>query len=396
MFRKIVSNISFTSSAKSQLAFYGKRLRKEEFTRRLGLVFVVLALVLQSLSVFSPPDAANAANSNDLVYGGIRPADGGIAIFLRSYDSNVNGLRDIMNYFGITRAEIAATKHGAWTDASVIKRLKSVNHRQQGSTGEQAVVTTNSNNNTPMTFYTRPLYRSDNQVTTIWGFKGYSSTLQAKTGAGTFYLMDICGNLLIETVPQPPVPPKPAVLELNKTATNASQGGINATTATAKAKDEITYTITAKNTGGTATTTELKDDLTDVLEYATLTDNGGGVYNDSKKELSWSGIAIAPNQSVSKTFKVRLLDTIPTTSQGVSDPTSFDCRIHNVFGNQTVIPVECTTPKVIEEVVTELPQTGPAENLAFATIVLAITTYFYARSRQLGKEVRLVRKEVAA
>lgn len=397
MFRKIVSNIPFSNSVRQQLAFYAKRLRKEELTRRLGLIFLVLALVVQSLSILSPPDAANAANSNDLVYGGIRPADGGISIFLRNYDQNINGLRDIMNYFGVTRGEIAASRHGAWTDASDIKRLKSVNHRQQGSAGEQAVTTTNSNSNSPMTFYTRPLYRSDNQVTTIWGFKGYSSTLQAKTGVGTFYLMDICGNLLVESVPTPPVPPKPANVELSKSALNATQGSVNASTLIAKAKDEIIYTVTAKNTGGVATTADLNDDLTDVLEYATLTDKGDGTFDESKKLLSWIGIPLAPNESVSKTFTIRLLDSIPTTPKGVSEPTSYDCRLLNVFGNQTTILVDCSTPpKIVEEVVAELPQTGPAENLMFAGIVLSIATYFYARSRQIGKEVRLIRKDLTA
>ena len=52
MFRKLVSNIAFSPALVSQLGFYAKRLRKEETTRRIGLIFTVLALVVQSFEVF--------------------------------------------------------------------------------------------------------------------------------------------------------------------------------------------------------------------------------------------------------------------------------------------------------------------------------------------------------
>lgn len=55
MFRKIVSQLSFSPALVGQLSFYAKRLRKEQATRRLGLVFVAMALVVQSLVVFQAP-----------------------------------------------------------------------------------------------------------------------------------------------------------------------------------------------------------------------------------------------------------------------------------------------------------------------------------------------------
>ena len=70
--------------------------------------------------------------------------------------------------------------------------------------------------------------------------------------------------------------------------------------------------------------------------------------------------------------------------------------MENVFGNDVVIPVVCAPPKVIERVVTELPKTGPTENMIFAGIVLAVVTYFYARAKQVNKEVRLIRRNLNA
>ena len=62
------------------------------------------------------------------------------------------------------------------------------------------------------------------------------------------------------------------------------------------------------------------------------------------------------------------------------------------------VPVNCPAAKEIVEqtVVKQLPSTGPGENMLFAGGLLVIVTFFWARSRQLGKEVRLVRKDFSS
>jgi hypothetical protein len=83
-------------------------------------------------------------------------------------------------------------------------------------------------------------------------------------------------------------------------------------------------------------------------------------------------------------------------AQGVSDTTSYDCTIVNVYGNDVTVKVDCPAPKVVEQTVNQLPHTGPTENMIFAGIVLAVVVYFYARSKQLNKEVRLIRRDFNA
>jgi hypothetical protein len=69
----------------------------------------------------------------------------------------------------------------------------------------------------------------------------------------------------------------------------------------------------------------------------------------------------------------------------------------NEFGSDnTTVLVNCPAPKVVEVVVTELPHTGASENMLFAGIVLSVVVYFYARSRQMKKEVRLIRRDLNA
>ena len=69
----------------------------------------------------------------------------------------------------------------------------------------------------------------------------------------------------------------------------------------------------------------------------------------------------------------------------------------NTFGNNVRINVECPVQKVIvEQTVSQLPHTGPGENMIFAGVVFAVVSYFYARSRQVKKEVRLIRRDLNA
>jgi LPXTG-motif cell wall-anchored protein len=90
-----------------------------------------------------------------------------------------------------------------------------------------------------------------------------------------------------------------------------------------------------------------------------------------------------------------MLPTIPASAKNVSETSSYNCTLENMFlGASVTIDVDCPTPKIIESTVTELPQTGAGANIVFGGLLLAIVSYFYLRSRQLSTEVRLVRRNV--
>lgn len=178
----------------------------------------------------------------------------------------------------------------------------------------------------------------------------------------------------------------------SKTAKNLTQN-VEATTVNAQASDRIEYTIYVENVGDVPATVQPTEELSDVVEYSTLQDNGGGTYNADTHTLTWPSVTLKPGEKISRSFVVNMLESIPNTPQGASEPGSYDCIMTNAFGNTVSINVKCETPKMVEGVVTELPKTGPGENLLFAGGLLSIVTYFWARSRQTNKEVRLIRKE---
>jgi hypothetical protein len=180
-----------------------------------------------------------------------------------------------------------------------------------------------------------------------------------------------------------------------KIATNIDQGDKDASSVLANASDRISYILTIANTGYLETSAPIVEELGDVMEYADVIDNGGGTFDAAKKTLTWPTIQLKPGEKQSRTFVVRLASTIPATNYGQSDSSSYNCIMTNTFGNSVDVGVVCPVQKlVVEQVVRELPKTGTSENMLFAGVLFTIVTYFYARSKQTNKEIRLIRRDL--
>lgn len=415
MFKKIISNLPFSPALVGQLSFYAKRLRKEETTRKLGLIFVALTIIVQYLVVFQPTESANASNETDMVLGGLGTGENrSFSNYLAPYDANTRYLRDTMNYVGITRDEIVNTKFTSFTVGN--KYSWGFAPKFSYEQGERQYSVTNSQGQKVTTVYSRPLNLALGSDTEVWGWVGKSQKL------GWFAIMQSCGNLVTDILPPPPPPPKcetnssllasdeackacpgnstlwlddpactPNIIKTKK-AVNLSQNTNDATNTVAKPGDQISYTITIENIGLKSSSVKLEDNLSDVLEYSTLIDNGGGSLDTHSHLLSWNDITLEPNTKQSRTFVVKILNDIPATAKGSSEQTSYDCKILNTFGNSTTIKIDCPVPKVIETITSEMPKTGASENIIFSCIILFVTTYFYARSRQMKKEIKIIRQ----
>lgn len=465
MFKKIVSNLTFSPALIGQLGFYAKRLKNEDTTRRLALIFTVLALLVQSLAVFNPSESANAASSNDMVYGGIGQS---LDNFLKPYDANTLKIKDAMDYTGITREEIVAAKYTSWQAGTKLSWgfVPHFSYEQ----GERQHIILDQDGNYSTTIYSRPLSLWKGPNNTAYGWVGQSKTM------GWFAIMQVCGNLVTEKIPsKPPVnepepviektpestpeptpepekkpnpspvttpdstpaPTTPIVTETgittpkcsynknllendpdckpcpgnesiwindkicqpnivkSKKAINITQNFIDSSSTITKAGEQIRYAITLENTGLNTATQTIEDNLSDILEYSSIIDSGGGLLDKDTGIIKWPEVSIESQKSQTRTYTVRLFDEIPALAQGKSDPTSYDCIMTNTFGNSINTKVECPIIKTVETIATELPTTGPGENILFACIVLFIAAYFFARTRQLEKEIRIIRTNSA-
>lgn len=147
-------------------------------------------------------------------------------------------------------------------------------------------------------------------------------------------------------------------LVYSKRANNDTKN-TDATSVIASREDYITYTLTATNTGNTpATSFVITDDLSQVLPYADMADNGGSILTGNV--ISYPGITVPAGGSVSKSFKVRVKYHLAA---------NLSYTMTNTYGN--TITVRINTPQVLGAFVA--PKTG-GPSLGLASIFGSMVT----------------------
>jgi PKD repeat protein len=490
MFPQIVSNLSITPQAVNQLVFYGRRLAKEEVSRKLSMVFAVILIALQFAVILAPATPANAGDPNDIIHGGFTKK----VTMLQYYDNRAE-LRALLNYFGIERADIVNSKEG---------EINSSDHSllSLGRTPHSGDVKTIQCCGD--TFYLRPLHVWDTTAFTIANGSTYKALVgRRQVDGGFFALMNACGNIVVRTIPKPkptpapvvasfactdlkasplqgktpltvnftgvsstkndtikewvwnfgdgskgqttttnkvshvykkgghwtatlrvrdakgnlspaiaacsvtihasvPPPPLPPHISQQKSALNLTQlvngQPTDATKVTSQASDTIRYTLSTTNSGGSVQKKFIvQDNLTDILEYANVTElNGATLATDAngQQTIVWPAVDIAPGATVVKQFTVQVKDPVPTTARGVSNPDSFDFKMDNVYGNGITVPVETPAITAVAEGTSQnLPQTGAGTDALIIFAFGALVIYFWTRNRQLMTEVKVLRTE---
>jgi hypothetical protein len=67
MLSDILTQLQYSPHALGQLASYARSMRHEESRRRIGLIATILAIIVQSLSLITPPVSAAACSNNDVI-----------------------------------------------------------------------------------------------------------------------------------------------------------------------------------------------------------------------------------------------------------------------------------------------------------------------------------------
>ncbi|MBI3889342.1 hypothetical protein HY312_02085 [Candidatus Saccharibacteria bacterium] len=390
MFRKIVSNLSFSPALITQVGFYAHRLRQEEVTRRMTVVFVALTMVVQSLAVFSPPDSANASSEQDLIRGGVQNLED----FLIRYDKNTDDIRDIYTTLGITRDEIVSAKAGSYNSKDDIYSISRYG-QYSAEQGETSFSYKRSSGGDGVRFVS-PLALSDTSDTKKRSGTTYDAWIGQSSKLGWFAVTKSNASIATKGYPSTVTPATTmATSSLLKTITarNLSQNA-SVDTSTAKAFDKVSYTISVKNTGTKVAQLPLTVNIADALEYASLVDDGGGEFSTTTKTVTWNTVAIPAGSSEERTFALQLFSSIPATPTGTSNANSYDCKMTTTFGTSTQANVECPPVKAVESIIGDFPTIGIIINIVFSSLLAVTVIYFYLRTRQMKKEIRLIRHNI--
>jgi uncharacterized repeat protein (TIGR01451 family) len=188
-----------------------------------------------------------------------------------------------------------------------------------------------------------------------------------------------------------------ACLVLAKTARNDTQNIAKADGTTARPGDVITYTLSVANSGkSTVKKFVVEENISDLLDYADVTDYHGGVLDAKSNVIRWPATDVPATQAITKQLTIKIKNPLPSTPTPPSNPGKYDMTMTNVYGNAVNIKLPPTVVKTTEQVTTNLPNTGPGMNLFIAVTLVVVSGYFFARSRLLTKELDIIRSEYAA
>lgn len=186
-----------------------------------------------------------------------------------------------------------------------------------------------------------------------------------------------------------------ACLILFKQAANVTTNTPDANGTTAKPGDVITYTLSTKNTGkSTIKKFVVSENISDILDYADVTDYHGGV-KDDKNIVRWPAADIKAGATLEQKLTIKVKNPLPQTPVSTSNPGKYDLTMTNVYGSTVNIKLPPSVIKTTEQITTTLPNTGPGANLIIGVTLTIIVGYFFARSRLLAKELDIVRVEYA-
>lgn len=258
-FKKLLANLPFNPSLLDQVSFYAHRLRRESEVRRLGFIFMVLAMAVQVTTAMYPAQKSLASSPNDILSGISSKSD-----ILQAWDNNTANVRGIYGHWGVTRENIANIP-GEAPNVTVNSAIEQYNFWSIGRLplsafgidsaqwGERAV------NAGGTTVYQRPLKATDTNPS---GNK-YPAYYGKNSLGVSFWILQDSGSLVTHGAYLPHAPK--ARLAVHKTLL---------TSTTAKPGDTVKFQLAYRNVqpDSLATNFKLVDALDNNLDFVSLDD----------------------------------------------------------------------------------------------------------------------------
>lgn len=198
MFEKLLAALPYDPALGQKVAFYSRRMRQEASIRRTGMIFVVLAFLIQFFAVLNPPKPASASEYNNMLPSGFSsPHDAAVKCH-----NNVKDYKTILNYFGIYCGSLdngTMVNLGANGEDGKFYSMGHSSFGQHNPTTGKATNESAVNIPGAGTLYVRLLrsFDSGNSYTT------YSALRVTSQDGRAFWLLSDCGNLVSVYKPSP-------------------------------------------------------------------------------------------------------------------------------------------------------------------------------------------------
>lgn len=388
MFRKLISNLSYSPSLIGEVAKLATRLKHEEKLRRIGLIALLIALICNLLALVNPPESSNTASGYDFLYGGVHSK----SALLEAYSSNDAHFRDVVSTLGITKSELETST--PQTISTTHSKLYLVSRKPLGAPHNTHFVTSyKPQNRAESDLYLSPLRTLDTTKLSLASGSKHQAFTGQSAKAGRFAVLAASGAIAVEKSTTRTTFAEQSPLRLTQTAFNDTRRQ-PAHSTLAHASDRITYSLDAQNLTDEVHAVAFSLQVDDILEYADIVDARGGSLNLQEKTLRWPSQTVEPGNTSSQQFVVRLKTHLPATAHGTSNPHSYDCLITNTFGTTTQVALACPPAKLAETISAELPHLSVTVGIGASVATFLLALYLYLRTVQQKEEIRLIRRDV--
>lgn len=166
-------------------------------------------------------------------------------------------------------------------------------------------------------------------------------------------------------------------------ATNAESGVL-------KPSQEIIFRLSATNYGAEVRTLVPSNDISDILEYANITNTSGGTIRGDA--IVWPEVTLLPGETYETFFGATMLNRAPTLGRSSTDENSYDCQISNIFGNRIDLSIECPNIKNVDIITTSFPNIDVFSTTIVLTSLLFAVSLSAYRTNILLKQLSFIRK----
>ncbi|HIA92368.1 TPA: DUF11 domain-containing protein [Candidatus Saccharibacteria bacterium] len=354
MFKKIVSNLPYSPSLLSQVGFYIQRLKKENITRKLGLIFAGLTLVVQFLVVVVSPVPSIASDANDLIRGGLRTAGGQDlsesaakdALTSAVYGANATpGLQELFEFYGISREDIASSRETyicSKEEPSATRGCNNPDDRNLRSIGRDRNTRDPSADvrftvpGRSESYYHRPLHIWDSSSTQASKYKALS------IDGGRIYVLYSCGNIVFREPPETNITTDKRIV--------SPSGPV-------EPGDILNFQLSVANNGNSpAYNVKLVDRLNPNLRPLTPITEGGTPleHNQDQVKVEWIIGTLGPNEQAIRNLRVYVIED----AEGEIICNRSDAHYIDQAGasdTEHSEPVACVDLEIPPEVVTSTP-----------------------------------------
>lgn len=363
MFKKIISQLSFSPVTVERLGEYAKSIRKRQHIHGWAILVLLLLITAQLITMSLPVNPVVQPTSNDLIPGGLPSRE----TVLSAYDNNSDGFKDTASLFSITRSNLASAN---MTDFC-LKEASALYTTSRVPYLEAKQVSTYEVSGEPI--YIQPL----SERHPVNGWCGISEN------GKTFFINATDGNIVSPELPNDRGIQTNLVKSLNVDSLNAQAG------------QSITWNLSIVNT----TTGSISEDIWfavgDISEYAHITNvSDGGSLVSSGSHILWPHLTIGPGDRLNLTVTGYIDHNIDLTARQPYNLHSYDCTLTASFGNTTNTTIACPIVKQVESLFHRLQNTNSSVVLTIYISIFALNLIAYLSLRLRSKELRIIRRQL--